>query len=113
MSEPDHDSGSKDRATVALVYRTVDDLSKLVDAHFETVNAKLDAQKDIPRRVESLERTALDHERRLLVGERDREALADTAEQAVRDRSMWRKVHFPTLLISLAALALSAFIAFH
>lgn len=94
MSE-EAENGNGNRATIALVYRTVDDLHKLVDAHFETINAKLDAFADHPRRLEALERTALDHERRLLAAEREREA-----------REAGWAVHWPTVIVAFFVVAM-------
>lgn len=90
------------RATTALVYRTVDDLGKRVDAHFDGVKMRLDLLAPLPGRVDGLERIATDHESRLLAAERDRKRL----EEVKADESSWRRTHLPALVI--AALAFLA-----
>lgn len=43
------------RATVELVYRTVDDLGKRMDAHFDAVNIRLNQLDDLPNKVSAIE----------------------------------------------------------
>lgn len=56
MSEQEFESGSKDRATVALVYREVSNLSKITEAHFEAIKIQLRSLDGVPARVELLDR---------------------------------------------------------
>lgn len=88
------DSGSKDRATVALVDSKVDTVLAVVKGHAQTTAAKLDAltekvdaQAGVPDRVTRLE---------------------EKVGVMWADRS-WKRIHWPTFL--LAAVAVGAAIA--
>lgn len=104
------DTGSKDRATVALVYRTVDDLAKTLDAEFRAVNTRLDAIQALPAQV------AAQHEMLTMVQARVTDAEKRLDRQDLRTQSreeaerQYRRVNRPTIILSLAALmvALSA-----
>lgn len=43
------------RATVAMVYRAVDDLSKITEANFKTVSVKLEAVANLSTRMDKME----------------------------------------------------------
>lgn len=94
------------RATTALVYRAVDDLGKTMDAHFGAVNARLDMLSPLPGRVDGLERTLVNHEARLIEGERHRADQDRRAEALIDQRSSFRR-NLPSLIVSAGALVVA------
>ena len=94
------------RATTALVYRAVDDLGKTMDAHFGAVNARLDMLSPLPARVDGLERTMVNHEARLISGEREREDLQRRSEAEIDQRSKFR-MYLPSLIVSVVSLGVA------
>lgn len=109
--EPDADEpgvfrvpSADNRATVAMVYRAVDDLGRLTDAHFEAVKAKLDTLATMPARVATLELRAGKTDTRLDALER---ASADQAE-ALKERRTYRSSTLPLLVFTALGLLVSA-----
>lgn len=94
-----NDTGSKDRATVALVNAKLDEVkaivegnAKVTEAHFETVRTRLDAVGGLAGRMDTLEQkhTALE------------------ASVAHLERSrVYRTTTLPPILIGIAALAVA------
>jgi hypothetical protein len=104
MAVTHHDApDSGNRVTMAQVYRTVDDMGKTMEAHFDGVKMRLDALAPLPGRVDGLERTLLDHEIRLVATERDRDRL----ERVKADESTWRRTQLPAILLAAAGLILT------
>lgn len=102
------------RATVALVYRTVDDLAKTLDAEFRAVNARLDTFVSLPSQVAS------QHEMIVMLQARMFNAEQRLSEQDLREEKraeaeeQWRREKRPLLIltavatiVSIAALAAS------
>jgi hypothetical protein len=83
---------SDNRATVQLVYRTVDDLGGRMDAHFDGVKQRLDQLGTLPEKV-------ADHETRITVLE------DDDADR--RDR-FGRFIALSALVVSIVACACAA-----
>jgi succinylglutamate desuccinylase len=125
LSEQNGDTGSKDRATVALVYRTVDDLGKAISAEFRAVNARLDTFMALPAAVAAqhemitmLQARMFNAEQRLSEAAKREETRTedeqDRAEAVTAAEAQWRREKRPLLLlagvstlVSLAALAAS------
>lgn len=104
MTEQANDTGSKDRATVSLVYRAVDDLKDLTAVQFVALHGKIDALASLPAQMGALhERQVLAEARIVLLEKADRDHLS------VEDRrALYRRVNLPPLIISVLALALTA-----
>lgn len=94
---PDEPADSGNRVTTALVYRTVDDLGKRMDTHFDAINRRLDRADRVEDRVDGHERTLADHEGRLVTAERERAELARLAERTAVERSTWWRGQLPAL----------------
>jgi hypothetical protein len=95
------DTGSKDRATVSLVYRTVDDLKDLTKAEFAALNSRLDLLAPLPEKVNALhERVVLGEARILALETSDKNALTETEQ-----RKLYRKFQLPSLLLGALAIA--------
>lgn len=92
MSTDNGDSGSKDRATVALVNAKLDEVKAIVAGHADTTAAKLDA---IGEKVDALGPLA------------DRMARLEEKVAVLWGDRSWRRVHWPTFLVSLAAVGLA------
>lgn len=99
--EHNGDTGSRDRATVALVNAKLDEVKAIVEgnarvtqAHFETVATRLDAVSGLGGRMDTLEQkhTAL-------------EAVVAQMER----RAVYRSTTLPPILIGLASLAVAVF----
>lgn len=98
--EENIDTGSKDRATVALVNQKVDTVLAIVTGLDKTTNAKLDGMREslavlsgLPERV-----TRLEEQVKTVVTEQ-----GDMQSDRQRDGE-WMRSQFPALLIALLAL---------
>jgi len=92
MTEANGDSGSKDRATVALAVEKIDGLKALTAAGFSEVHRRLDAVEGVPVQVAAIQ----EHDKA-------QDARLDTLEQA----AVRRQVHGPTLALGVFALVVS------
>lgn len=96
---PEFDTGSKDRATVALVDAKVDGLRELLRAEFANVREDIKPLAGIVLDVAKLRLLFDDHERRL-------NAVESKAEAKAKGDREYRRVHLPALVFAgLAALA--------
>lgn len=114
------DTGSKDRATVALVYRTVDDLGKLMTAEFTALNARLDVLARLPDQVASQHEMILLLQQRMLAVEQADALQESTAERQKREareeedrRRQYRRDRLPTLLLTAVATGAAVLAVFH
>lgn len=100
MSDQNGDSGSKDRATVALAVAKIDALKELTAFGFEEVHRRLDAVEGLPERVTRLEeRPSASPERMTRIEERV--SVLEKAREQVR-------VHWPSLIPALLAVGIAA-----
>jgi len=90
MTEANGDTGSKDRATVALAVEKIDGLKALTAAGFSEVHRRLDAVEGLPVEVADLK------------------ARVKTLE----DDGAWRRVHLPSFILSALAIAVAALALF-
>lgn len=94
------------RATVALVYRTVDDLGKRMDTHFDGVKQRLDRLEPVEDRVTGHDQILANHEVRLLTVEAAQKELEASQKVEAGERVVWYRAQLPTICFS--ALALTA-----
>lgn len=125
--ETNGDSGSRDRATVALVGAKVDEVKAIVagqaattNAHFETVKTRLDsfasllaervaAEQRMADKIEGVETRAMGR-----IDTVEQKVTAQAAIIAAMQRAReWRSSSLPTILIGVAALALSYYLGTH
>lgn len=92
MSDHNGDTGSKDRATVALAVEKIDGLKALTELGFSEVHRRLDAVEGLPVQVAAIQEHGKAQDARL-----------DALEQA----AVRRQVHGPTLALGVLALAVS------
>lgn len=100
------------RATTALVYRSVDELGKRMDVHFDGVKQRLDRIEPVEARVDGHDRILANHEVRLLTVEENRKADRELATRTNSERTMWRKVQRPTLFLTILALIVAIVVPF-
>lgn len=111
MSEPiDHDSGSRDRATVALVNSKIDTVlakvegnAQTTEAHFETIKTRLDGLADIPAQIAAVDRRVTS---RLDTHDHKITALEGVVSEFQRGR-VYRTTTLPPILIGVASLAVA------
>ncbi|MBV9805227.1 MAG: hypothetical protein JO130_18660 [Solirubrobacterales bacterium] len=87
------DSGSRDRATVALVSEQVKGVERLVDAGFANMQRQLDQVSSLPVAVAELKAQNVDQEKRI-----------KRIEDDDKGNSEWRRTHLPALAVSVGLL---------
>lgn len=133
VDEPEPLENGGNRVTTALVYRAVDDLRRLTEAHFGTVNVRLDAMSNLPTQVESIGRVTVELANRITLVEAENDVLrgaldkvkdspSDVRElqdelQKMKDRTMtrsaWRWNYLPAYILAFCTLAVMLYSQLH
>lgn len=116
MSEQNGDSGSKDRATVALVNAKLDEVKAIIEGHAKVTEAHLESIKTnaegLGNRVTALEGEQRAMSLSFLALRDDHKRFKEEYDERIDDQKASWRVHWPTFLLSLVAVIVAGLAIF-